>query len=552
MVCVVDLVAVVGVLIQLVVVVVGEASVATQYGIVVGVTNVTYQVNTYRTIPFASPPVDLLRWKPPVRWNQNYVGGVLDTTNAIQRPCPQLPNIFGTTISPSYEDCLYLNVFAPVGASNLPVMFWIHGGSFTNGCGSDSLYDATIIASTQNVVVVTTNYRLGIFGFLSLPQLLAESNTTGNFGFLDQREALYWVKSNIEAFGGNPDEMTIFGESAGAISVLYHLTAPGSASLFQRAIMESTSTEMYYTLDTSYSNGQTIANTAGCASNTLSCMRAIDVASLVALSASNTWNPVVDGTQIVGSPRQVLQSGGYSNVPVLLGTNRDEGTLFIYGQVTSTLTAAAYTLIVQQYYFPGNTDLSTRALELYPPLTDQDNRIQLSELQGDSFFKCPTRTIARTFYSTQTNTFAYWFTQVPPCSVALPEYGVWHACDLIYVFDNPAKFMCTFADSDRQLSQRIQSSWGTFAKTSQPDTLSIWPPFSSSDVYAILNSTGGTCENLAEERCDFWDEVQSSVQSSYSTTSMTSQHTSTSGGSTLTTLTAATVTVVLLLCFITI
>ncbi len=288
-------------------------------------------------IPFAKPPVGNLRWRPPQPpdpWE-----GVLQA-NQMSPPCAQLAAL--TTPASDNEDCLYLNVWAPPAPSGpLPVMLWIHGGGNTSGSTADQIplgvgglfYNGRNLAETRDVVIVTTNYRLNIFGFLSHPALNAEDPEypySGNQALLDQVAALEWVRDNIAAFGGDPGNVTIFGESAGSFDVCYHVASPLSRGLFHRAISESGGcTTRSTTSAEAVQRTETLIDSIGCgaAEDALACLRALPVATLLANAGG--FDPIVDGGFLPDQPRTLYDNGDYAKVPYILGSNSDEGTLFL-------------------------------------------------------------------------------------------------------------------------------------------------------------------------------------------------------------------------------
>jgi para-nitrobenzyl esterase len=326
--------------------------VTTQNGLVQGVA--TSALDEFLGIPYAAPPVGPLRWQPP-QPAPAYTG-VLQATQ-FGSSCPQVATPFG---KPSVdENCLFLNVFTPARPhGKLPVMVYFHGGDFVVGEGSD--YNPTSLVDNGNVIVVTVNYRLGVFGFLADPALSSEQpdHASGNYGLMDQQAALRWVQANIAAFGGNSGNVTIFGQSAGGDSVVSQLTSPTAAGLFQRAIVESGSYNLTPpTLAQSEAYGAAFAASVGCASNTASCLRNLTTAQLVAASAPSfglaqleSLGPNIGGSILPLSPAAAFASGQFNRVPVINGTNGNEGSLFIalaFDLKGGPLSAAEYPTAVQ-------------------------------------------------------------------------------------------------------------------------------------------------------------------------------------------------------------
>src|SRR5262245_50502161 len=321
---------------------------------------VNEQTRQFLGIPFAAPPVGPLRWRPPeppAPW-QNVL-----QANAFAGACAQLASIQGP--ASENEDCLYLNVWTPDPAprKRLPVMVWFHGGGNQQGSAGDPVpfpgvpghfYDAHVLAQERGVVVVTINYRLNVFGFLAHAALAGEDPGhpyAGNQGLLDQRAALQWVRANIVAFGGNQKKVTIFGESAGSEDVCLHVASPLSRKLFHRAISESGGCT---TTTTTAANGAatpaSLVAAVGCtgAPDELACLRQVPVATLLdqlrgdgGIVQSFNFGPVVDGGFLPDQPRNLYDQRRFAKVPYILGSNTDEGTLFLLG-VPPVTTADAY------------------------------------------------------------------------------------------------------------------------------------------------------------------------------------------------------------------
>src|SRR5215813_7949423 len=287
------------------------------------------QTQAFLGIPYAAAPIGDLRWRPP----QEHAGwqGVLDASD-YGAHCPQVATPYG--LPSTTEDCLFLNVFTPDKTNRgrphlLPVMFWIHGGGLVVG-ESDGYDPSNLVA--QNVIVVTINYRIGELGFLAHPALSTESSTgaSGNYGLMDQQAALRWVQRNIRAFGGNPDNVTIFGESAGGLSVHSQLASPLAAGLFHQAIVESGSYSLSQpSLAVAEATGAAFAARAGCASQTADCLRSLSVSAVLAAQPGGTMVPNLDGLVLPLTVRSAFTSGQFNQVPVIEGSNHDEWRLFV-------------------------------------------------------------------------------------------------------------------------------------------------------------------------------------------------------------------------------
>ena len=311
-------------------------------------------VDKFLGIPYAAPPVGSLRWRPPrppAPWH-----GVRSATS-LPPACPQLANSNGPRSE--NEDCLYLSVYTPTdahagrghrGRRALPVLFWIHGGGLTTGTGNQ--HDGTLMATTNNIIVVSINYRLGVFGFLALPSLSAEArdHASGDYGLLDQEAALRWTHRNIAAFGGDPNNVTIAGESAGGYSVCSLLTSPPVRGLFSRAVMESgscTSTP----LAAAEQSGTQFADAAGCTdpSTAAACMRSKTAGDLLDdPDYPGGLSPTAGGSELPVAPADAVAAGHFDRVPLLIGTNHDEGRTFAQG--LAGLTEQQYEGVIDSDY----------------------------------------------------------------------------------------------------------------------------------------------------------------------------------------------------------
>jgi para-nitrobenzyl esterase len=291
------------------------------------------KIHVFKGIPYAQPPVGALRWKPPLpvaHWH-----GTRDATkygSVCVQPKAKIDNLYFSDLPPMSEDCLSLNIWAPADARRAPVFFWIHGGSLTGGAGSDSLYDGSKLA-TRGLVVVSINYRLGVLGYFAHPDLSAESreNISGNYGLLDQIAALGWVQKNIDAFGGDATNVTIAGESAGGLSVMYLLAAPDARGLFAKALMQSAymvstpelRTATYGTIAAG-SAGAWLAGKLG--ATNLAALRSMDAEAIVNNTVPTGWLPfgTIDGKILPRQLPEVFDRGEQARVPLLAGFNSGE------------------------------------------------------------------------------------------------------------------------------------------------------------------------------------------------------------------------------------
>jgi para-nitrobenzyl esterase len=481
----------------------------TDKGIVRGTRTPT--MRAFRGIPYAAPPVGELRWRPPEpaeRWH-----GLLDATQFANH-CPQPASPFGT---PSVtEDCLYLNVYTPAGFPFLrPVMVWFHGGALF--LGESDGYDPSRLVE-QGVVVVTINYRLGLLGFLAHPELSAESSYggSGDYGSMDQQAALRWVRRNILLFGGNPLNVTIFGQSAGGLSVHTQLASPEAEGLFQRAIVESGA----YALDQpsladAEAAGMVFASAAGCSDQTASCLRGLDVEELLAVEGSDGFVPNLDGKVLTQTVRQALESGDFNQVPVIEGSTHDEWRLFVGLDelVSGPLTAAGYPGAIASTLGVPPAIANYLAYVKYPLFAYPSPSVALGALGTDVIFACSGRTSIQ-LLSQYVPTYAYEFDDqnapqdfLPPLSFPT---GAYHASEVQYLFDiEPAIPVPALTEDQQALADQMVKYWTKFACSGDPNRSDTpeWTPYdAATDEYQSLAppSAGPTSGFAADHMCDFW------------------------------------------------
>ncbi len=481
-------------------------------------------VDEYLGIPYAAPPVGDLRWRAPqpaASWT-----GVREATT-LPPECAQLENSNGPRSEA--EDCLYLSVYRPVGArrgAKLPVLFWIHGGGLTTGSGRQ--HDGTLMATTNDMVVVSINYRLGVFGFLGLPGLSAESadGASGDYGLLDQEAALRWTHRTIAAFGGDRNDVTIAGESAGGYSVCALLGSPPVRGLFQRAVIQSGSC-----IGTPQSEaeaaGTAFATAAGCSdpSSAAACLRAKTPAELLddpdyPGSAAPTWG----GHELPRAPAAALAAGRIAHVPVLVGTNHDEGRTFAQG--LADLTESQYEDLVRgQYGANADAVLARYPWSAYPsPYTAA---YAIGAIWTDSGFiggigGCGTQALARQLAAV-TPTYLYQFDDrnAPGLNHDLPGYqwGAGHAMELAYLwpsFDNGFPLYPLLTPAQLQLSDQMVRYWGAFARTGTPEVSGqpAWPQYATGELLSLRPGGETTAITDAEygdeHQCTFWSGLGAS------------------------------------------
>lgn len=521
--------------------------VETQYGPVKGINDV-YKgaaVGLFYGIPFASPPVADLRWHrpvPPIPWREVY-------NATTQRPsCPQ--NQMGERFFKGDEDCLYLNVVVPEHHMEeaLPVMVWIHGGGWETGgkYGSGGKFDARSIATRYKVVVVSGNYRLGPLGWLALPELQGEDidGSTGNYGLMDQGMVLEWTRDNIKAFGGDPNAVTLFGESAGGFSVCQHMARRASAGLFHRAIMESGSCDSASMLYNDVYNatvlGTEYAKGIGCSQldpqSRISCLRSLPTQAVLerpsavlrrnwpyqslfsrpprdvpALAPVLPWFATIDYSPagLEGEPLRLFEDGQGHPVPFLLGFNHEEGKTF------EILTA----LIVRGYFPVLNMDRFMHVLGHFLYIEDNVDRVAsfyVSEYPSDNFdtrlgyvlrdriFACSGRRVARALRARHIPVFMYEW------NFPLPE-GDEHTTEIPFVFNHHQKTW-----QGNVMADIVSSYWTSFAKDGHPWSFGAakWNVYSDG-VAGTMNLTlpPSMSSFFSSKACDIWDSIYFSADS---------------------------------------
>ncbi|MBI5255692.1 MAG: carboxylesterase family protein [Burkholderiales bacterium] len=461
-------------------------------------------------IPYAAPPVGAQRWKAPAAaatW-----AGERDATK-FGNHCPQGATFYGT--ASNTEDCLYLNVYRPKGDGPFPVVVWIHGGAFFLG-ESDGYDPSRLVA--KGTVVVTLNYRLGVLGFLAHPALSAEQGgASGNYGLMDQQAALRWVKANIANFGGNPGNVTIAGQSAGGFSVMSHMVSPGSAGLFHKAIIQSGAYPFAMGQDTlaqAQAKGSNVAKAAGCTDQSLACLRAAPLASVLAGQAAvypQGLAPHVDTKVLPMDAKKALTDGTYNKVPVMTGSTHDEWRLFV-GQTElltgAPLTAATYVPgIVAALSFP--TEVATQmATGVYPLSAYPSASLALGAMGTDVVFACSGRQAARLLAARGT-VYTYEFAdgtapQFLPGTLSFPS-GASHNSELQYLVTTRT----TLSAAQQALSDTMVGYWTEFARSGNPNAAgtSTWPAYTAAgDQYLSLapGAVAVTTKFAADHKCAIW------------------------------------------------
>ncbi|MGZ3735003.1 MAG: carboxylesterase/lipase family protein [Bdellovibrionota bacterium] len=476
----------------------------TKYGAVQGF-NLDSTVS-FRGIPYAAAPVGALRWAPSTPPAAHAETLVADHFGPA---CPQMQFFaLGSRETIGDEDCLSLNIWRPQAGANLPVMVFIHGGGNSVGSSHDlngtSLYDGDSLANRGPAVVVTINYRLGVLGFLAHPGLSAQSpeGVSGNYALLDQIQALRWVRENIAGFGGNPANVTVFGESAGAIDILALLASPRAEGLFQRAIIESGFlTEQ--PLAVAEAEGLKFAKAIGC--EDVACLRAKSAGDLVKAAdlgegKLRAYAAAVDGKILPTGVLDAFRAGRALRVPLIIGTNANEmSTLLPFvSDVRDTLTESGY---AEQLNKDLGTTLGPKALALYPSAQYGSPYQAYLNVANDSFAHCPTRRIARAFGSP---VWRYVFTHTSDNPFFAP-YGAGHGLELPFVF----RASENLSMQELRLADTFQGYWTSFARTGNPngEGLPEWKSFRGSE-YQQLDTETKAMSGFRGELCDFWDAAE--------------------------------------------
>ena len=452
--------------------------ITTRSGLVSGVAGSDAAVRVFKGIPFAAPPAGDLRWRPPqpaARWSGVRAADRF-SDNCMQRQAngAAFPPYGGDRSATSMsEDCLYLNVYtaAPSGTAKQPVMVWIHGGAWTSGSGP--IYQGEDLAK-KGVVYVSLNYRLGVFGFLAHAELSKESpqHASGNYALLDQIAALKWVQANIAAFGGDPSLVTIFGESAGSWSVHNLVGSPLAKGLFHRAIGESGGRfSITTTLAQAEQAGARLAGEAG--ASTLAALRALPAGTLNQLPGFQSVSNA-DGWVLPATMLDIFAAGRQNDVPVLIGSNADEGSIF----TPASTTAASFRERMQRR-FGAQAD---GYLALYPFTTDEEARRAQAASMRDETFGWEMRTWARLQVRTGTSkVYLYFFSHVPPLENRA-WLGAQHGAEIPYALNWPNGTHSSgvpWTDADRAVAAQVSQYWINFATTGDPNGpgLPSWPAF---------------------------------------------------------------------------
>ena len=477
-------------------------------------------VRVFRGVPYASPPVGDLRWKPPAPpapWTE--------PRNALDfgTPCwqPPVEGFYSRGPIERSEDCLYLNVWTRAAAGDaLPVMVWIHGGALQIGHGHLPMYDGGALTA-KGVVLVSINYRLGVMGFLAHEELSAEAanGASGNYGILDQIAALTWVRDNIAAFGGDPGNVTVFGESAGSWSVCLLYASPLANGLVHRAIGQSGGCFAPYPelgVDTAagpsgHAVGATLAEALSVPD--LAGLRAIEAEALYDRIAEAEWTAsglvFVDGHLLPMAPRALVEAGQHNRIPVMVGSNAHEGTTLFAAM--PDVDEEAYRAGVEQAW----GDLADDILDAYSEDAAVSPDTAQRRILSDQYFAWQMRTWARAQAAHGDPAWLYYFSHVPDLG---GEYGTsmgaFHAAEIPYAFGNPTLGFGDGGDalatraSDLEVTRLMSGYWTNFAKNGDPngEGLPAWPGYAAdTDVALEISATPRETADLRKAKLDIMD-----------------------------------------------
>ncbi|KAJ3018015.1 hypothetical protein HKX48_003219 [Thoreauomyces humboldtii] len=513
---------------------------------------------SYLGIPFANAPVSNLRFAAPVAYDGPF------KTNVTTMPpaCVQGPFAGVPPPTDQSEDCLFLNVYSPISkpSAPLPVRFFIYGGGFESGDVSSHYYDGCHAAPPTNSIVVTANYRVGPLGFLAHPVFKAADGSLGNYGIQDQQLALKWIKANIASFGGDPEHVGIWGESAGGSSVFAHMVAPSSAGLFSSAIAESGDITGFAPADWAAEVAKDFASSLGCPAtgDVASCLRSASPAAILNATdtapnpgqpdykisdvlASNrpTYALVQDGVFFPSAPIEAFTSGSFNKVPLLAGTNAQEANFFM---PNITFTASDYQKYIADV-LPAN--LTANVTALYPLSAYQSPNQAISAIMTDRWFACPTRKALAAVASQNVPAYSYFFNVTLSCDfvpgVSAQALGASHYTEIPFVFDY-VKYLigpCSLSQPQQNLAAAMGLAWTDMAATGKPYNASgaTWPTYpayeSLTEAGAVAIATGGMADYWAE-RCAVFDAIDyplSWTQTNWTTTATSTTSTSGPGAS---------------------
>ncbi|MBK8699230.1 MAG: carboxylesterase family protein [Saprospiraceae bacterium] len=489
-------------------------------------------VDVFRGIPYAAPPVGAYRWRPPQPakpWND------IKVTSVFGANCAQAgwPGKSGSIAEGSSEDCLCLNIWRPAGTKKnekLPVMVWIHGGAFVGGSGSHAESEGSSFAR-QGTILITFNYRLGRLGHFAFPALSLEypEEPKGSYAFMDQITALKWVKHNIAAFGGDPANVTLFGESAGGVSVHAMLTIPAANGLFHKAILESSggrdgvltgrpikkdSADSFYpvsaeSIGINFAKKHKIEGTGVHALNKL---RSLSVEEIVDGGEETDGRdgariypgPILDGTLVVATPQNTYHGGRQLKVPIIIGSNSAE------------IPAGFVNAKTKEELFSLFGKLKEEAKVTYDSEDNKSLAELLSMVNTDKIWAEPARFTARAFQKTKSPAYVYVFSYVPDSLKSMMPYGAAHASEIPYVFHNlhTRRGVKVASLLDRSVAKTIHNYWSNFAKTGNPNGKGLpnWPAYNSTNNLIMEFQADGNAKGKPDPKKDRLDVIEKEMK----------------------------------------
>lgn len=481
----------------------------------------------FKGIPYAAPPVGPRRWLPPQPvepWQGTY------RADRFRDTAPQNPMLGGPAAEqepePQSEDCLFLNIFTPgLDDARRPVMVWIHGGAFTLGSGSSPTFDGSRLAKHYDVVVVTLNYRLGLLGFLNLNEITGgRIPATGNEGLLDQTTALRWVRDHIASFGGDPANVTVFGESAGAMSIACLLVMPEAKGLFHKAILESGVGSTTMPLADAVAVARLFLEVVGAAADDVDMLRRLTPQQLLAAELvmrrrlAQPWEPmritattpVIDGRVIPDVPTRLSARGASKDIPMIIGTNLEEWKLFDMADPNRDRIDRAEVVRRLATFVPG--PVAARIVDRYEQARsrrgeDTSPPELLTAITSDLMFRMPSLQLIEAQRRHNSHVFNYLFTYRSPVMGGI--FGACHALEMGFVFGTHDDLFCGTGEIADRLSETIQDAWTTFAKTGRPGCRSTgdWPPYGDERWTMIIDVPCRLEAAPYEDERKAWDEA---------------------------------------------